>query len=341
MLLNVFLVASPFQLLNSLEAMYKFCKNEHNILVLFENNNDKQNLLLKNVLAEFECDYELIVIKKENPIKMFFNKVILLNKLQKININRLFVGHLEEFFNKLYICNLNYKILFSIDDGAATINLFDKYNGSSVLTVINSMKDRVKCIVGNLIGNLKTMKNVDIHWFSIFDLVGSNVTKNELAYVKGNFSKLNRTSILVDNKSRNVIFIGSNVVNAQVIVDSTSYLMLLENYFIKLRASEPELNIYYVPHRFEDLNILDPLAQKLNIVTINHDTIVELFLLKNTIKPYKIASFYSTALYSLKAIFNNIEIEFIRIPDNLINESFKDRVKKVQDDYENQFKTFK
>ncbi|GAQ14819.1 hypothetical protein MODO_2511 [Myroides odoratimimus] len=339
MIHNLFLVASPFQLVCAVEAMQKLCTKENNILVLFESLNNKQNLLLRNVLEEFDSEYELIVIKQDKSYKMFFNKIRLLKSLSTKMIDKLFIGHLDEFFNKLFICNIRYNYLVNLDDGAATLYLFEKYNNLDRICAVSTFKDSIKCLVSDFIYRLRKEKELTIKWFTIFDLKGDNVISNNLDYVRNHINK--KSTYLSNNDDFSLYFIGSNIVKANVILNGKCYVELLDKYFTHLSSREQKLKIYYLPHRFENVDQLEEIINKFNITIIEHETIIEIYMLKNGITPSKIASFYSTALYSLKAIFTSADVEFLRIPKEKLNDSFKEKVSLVQDLYEKVFSTFK
>ena len=78
----------------------------------------------------------------------------------------------------------------------------------------------------------------------------------------------------------------------------------------------------YIPHRYENRyvefsNIFDE-DFKLHKIDIP----IELYFLLNKIEPVYIISFFSTALFTLKKFFNNVNIEVVKFDlDEVLNDN--------------------
>src|SRR5690606_5589915 len=105
---------------------------------------------------------------------------------------------------------------------------------------------------------------------------------------------------------KKIYFIGTNLVGADVI-DINTYSVLLEAVF---KRNMQEGHIVYMPHRFENVDYLQDLFKCYSIEVIRPNNIIEIFFISNKIVPKKIISFYSTAIFSLKKIFPQTEVNF-------------------------------
>lgn len=331
---NLFLIASPFQLLCAYEAMETQSKEDTNQLIIFESNNVFQNKMLKDMLTTLEMKCKCDILLYKNKASMFIEKLFLLRSIKEIHYNNVFVGHLEEFFNQVYICNLNYKSLFNLDDGAATINMIKKYSLENL--ELNVFRDNysadtiIKKLILKLFGLNFYRKGFNIKWFTIFDLSSESpniIIKNKFENLIKKFSKSSYESN--QEEKDKTFFLGSNVINAGVINNVKEYKTLLRKYFIKCGNKD----IVYLAHRFEDIEVLKDLFLEYDVTVLKNDKIVELYFLENSIYPISITSFYSTALFSLKLLFPESNVNFIKIPYHIVNDQFKSNVDNVQEYY--------
>lgn len=331
---NLHIVSSPFQLISALEAINTFSKAE-NVIVIFYTYSHSNNKLLDKIINQNNIEVFFHYIHFKNSTQYLLAKIELLQKLKKNFYNNLFIGHVEEFSNKLFICNIKYRTLFALDDGAATINhnllYVDRITHFKLFNA-NKVKDLFKLLIIKIF-LLKTDINVTLNWFSVFDFEPTNkalLINHNFEYIKNKYS-------LVTKKDTNTYFIGSNLLNANIIKNENTYVTYLETLFKSFNYEK----IYYIPHRLEDIDKIKGLLNKYSIELLSLDNTIELSFLENDIYPNNIISFYSTALFTLSKLFSETTINFIALPSEILNENFTSKVETVQKYYESKFYHYK
>ncbi|MCS3555840.1 MULTISPECIES: hypothetical protein [unclassified Sphingobacterium] len=335
---NIFIVSSPFQVLSAFEAINKMeLGNQENIFLIYKGSNTIQNDQIESVLQFFLDKFNVKVdyLKYKYNAQFFIKKFYTIKKLSRGRFEKLFIGHINEYSNQIAICNINFNKIYNLDDGAATLKQNQDFVNTNELIdphSLRSFSNSLKLII-SYIFNLADKKTIKLHWFTMFNFKPKN--RNE--YIGHSFDALKlflNSNNIVEDQSK-IYFIGTNLVNAMVVKDLSTYLFLLEEIF-EQKCKEGQ--IVYIPHRFENLFDLKILFDKYSIEILRIDSIVELFFVKNKIVPKEILSFYSTALFSLNKIFPETNITFQWIDSQFLNASFKDTVNTVQQYYSNIFK---
>lgn len=126
---NLFVVASPLQIINANEAINYFSLI-NNVFVVIYNSNDIHNIQIDNILKNIKTD-EVIKIKPSRNGK-FFEYVKIIRYLKKYIYNYLFIGDIGSI-NRVIIPNLKKDKVFLIDDGIGTMDYYDKFLKSSNL----------------------------------------------------------------------------------------------------------------------------------------------------------------------------------------------------------------
>ncbi|WP_305838823.1 polysialyltransferase family glycosyltransferase [Photobacterium leiognathi] len=158
--------------------------------------------------------------------------------------------------------------------------------------------------------------------FTFYDLTplnGQVVYKNEYSRV---FDLLSDEFFINDKK---VLFLGSKLSEVGIINESY-YLSLIKQISEYYSGNK----ILYVPHRGERKEKVNKISRMLNIKVLNVDYPIELFGLYNNELPFKVSSFYSTALLTMKEIYK-IEADAFVFDYN--NSEHKDAIKETYDYY--------
>lgn len=283
---QLFVVESPFQLLNAYEALKSFYARKQVLFVRFSGEyvNDEQikDTLIKlgfYKIARIRCI--LINVKRRGVldiVKLLFLKVLYF--LISSSYKRIFIGNYESNFMR-FIIPFNRKIIL-LDDGFKTITIQKKFT---------------------------SQKYFD--WFSVFDL---DLIENQVLY-KNNYNHLNLDyRIILKQDSNTILFIGSKL--SEVGVINEKYYLLLIN---KISKRYFDSDIVYVAHRGESNEKLKQIDEIQNIKVIRLDCPIELISLDGRINPKIIASFYSTALITLNKIFRVETVAFKFNYSNYIN----------------------
>lgn len=298
---NLFIIRSPLQLINSIEAIDYF-NLQNNILVVIYNNTTNTNTQMDK-LIKFHKWKEIIIVNQNIKKSKYFEYIAFINQLKQKEYNYLIFSNLGSI-HKLILANIKRQITYFVDDGVETIN---RYKDVFLPNKLNKFSLRQ---IRFLFAGLKIYIQDNINFFTYFDLKefrNSKVIKNDLK----NFQKSYLNISEVDN---NIYFLGQPLVSTNLLSkkDYFIYMDLIINKFNK--------NIIYIPHRAEIIS--DKLkaytSDKFEIRDINMP--VELYFLENKIYPKHIVSFMTTAFFTLEKLYNKTILSYIYIPTDKILE---------------------
>lgn len=307
---NLFLVQTPFQLFNAVEAKNRFHLNQKNILIIIHKGNQKNLDQIKKILDYDNEWMDVIQIDFFTKIQKLFYPIIvksLLNRLNTLNINMIYVA--------LYR-NLAAHIVNSVKHHQ--IVLFD--DGNSILKTIyflNQKKEKQYSLLRKIFSILFFRKiNIDFIYssriFTLFDLsffknITNEIIKNDFSYFK--------TQIKTLTKEENVFFVGSRMIGNGISKETfESSLMHVVDFY---RAINKQ--IYYIPHRYEDTEYLKILSKKYGFILSIFSSIIEFEFISKGINPVEVATFRSTAVDTLKLIYDTDIRVFKIISDKIEN----------------------
>lgn len=291
---NLFIVGTPLQLLNAIEAVKHF-KLENNILVIVHRSLKANKAQIDSIRNLYKWT-EVINIEysKNSSILKYIN---LVKDLKKDVYKYIFIPKLE-VVPKLVIANVEKEKVFLLDDGVMTMSIYENNIKKDKINKYNFKELRF------LFFGLKIKIKDKINLFTYFDLepiLGIDVVKNRLTFLKDKYLK----GAIAD--SSNIYFLGHP---SSQFLDDTTYLKSLSSLIDK-----SDKKIIYIPHRGESSEMKDKLHSINNphfsIIDINMP--VELYFLENNIYPLEVIAYYSTALITLNIIYKDCKISFIPI----------------------------
>lgn len=302
---NLYIVRSPLQIINCLEAIEYF-NLENNILVLIYNNTDNTNSQMEKIASMYSWK-EVIRVNQEKKKSKMLDYVKLIKQLKKKAYNYVFFSNYGSV-QRIILSNLNMQNLYFVDDGVETLN---RYQEIFVKDGIN--KFRLK-LARFWLFRLKTSIKNKINFFTYFDLEpfdGSEVIKNDL----DNFQNKYLKDMEHDN---NIYILGQPLVK--------SGLLKTEHYFeyIDLLVNKYNQKIVYIPHRTEVISDRLKSYENENFEIRDINMPVELYFLENGIYPNHIISFLTTAFFTLKKLYHDTKLSYIYIPRNRILERHED-----------------
>lgn len=229
---------------------------------------------LLRCLDILDLEYDLFTLRpKFLYLDIFFNIFLFLN-LFFTSYNTIYLGSFySQFLRKIKIF-LRSKDFIYLDDGAATLRAQSE--------ILNSKSEKV-------------------NWFTFFDLKkisGQIVTKHSFNNIRRKVSKKNMYG---------KFFIGQPI-DAMVGVSKEQYRNAVSE--IANKCSEKNM-LTYIPHRVEDVENLRNIK---NIKIVHLDMPIELFfLLESENIPEEVFAFYSSALITIKCLFEGVGCYSIKI----------------------------
>ncbi|SMM99269.1 hypothetical protein SPONN_391 [uncultured Candidatus Thioglobus sp.] len=287
---NLFIVFSPLQIINAIEAIHHFkCKN--NILLInYKPRQDKNNAQMDDLVGYHKWD-EIIKVGSGGRRSKFLIYVKLIKRLKKVQYDHVFVAG---FTSAIYtiVANLKKNKLFFMDDGVGTITAYHDIFAPNV-----KIKLRLKHMRFWLFG-IRTKFTDKINIFTYFDLQPLPhvaVIPNKLRW----FSK-NYTANLTRDKR--VYFLGHPHDDKPEI-----YLKTVEC-FLKKQNFE----VVYIPHRFEKINkSLRAMFEKNSVKVEIINMPVEMYFLINKIMPNVVVGFYTSAFFVMLLLYPTVSYQSV------------------------------
>ena len=332
----LFVVESPFQLLSALEARNYF-KKAYSVLILkYSGSSDQKNdFQLRKIIDEFNNFDEIIEIQPFSGIREANYRLLFILKMlqiKKIVFSKIFIGAYRSWYHRIFWDILAPKEKYVLDDGNITIELQKRYLPTGkYYDLSKGFKKGLKQVSFKLISLFfYTGKNdfhKNFHLFTCFDLAPYNkiqkVIKNKFSFIKNNSKKK-----YVDESK--ICFFGGNLSDLNLLSRDLelSLLEIVINYY---KSKNKEL--VYIPHRREMVEKLELIRNKFNIdfITFSYPAEIE-FLLMET-HPYGIASFVSTALFTVSKMFDFGSVEAFYLPMDAIAEAYRQDIISVYDEY--------
>lgn len=298
---NLILAESPLQLLNAYEAIYFFELKKYRIILRFSGvtKNDAQLSRLLETLDLNPENVERISINNSGKTLFDIAKLALISVkflFRKKKIERLFVGNYNSGFFSLIYKGFKKSQIVLMDDGSLTLEIQKAFSDKLSLDL-----------------------------FTIYDIKPhkhQNIYQNSFAQIKIRLMQ----DLFIDNKS--ILFLGGGLSEIHII-SSTEYMHLIAQ--ISTYYGAKGKNVLYIPHRNESVDKVSMIGQLANVEVFDVNYPVELYGIFEKRIPATVASFYSTALISMRNIYN-LEVECFRF--NYKKSKYKEEIDSVYDYYE-------
>lgn len=271
---DLILVESPLQLLNAYEAIHFFNLDDYRILLRFSNvkKNDCQiSKLLKTLDFNVDC-LETVVINESSKTSSDFLKLILYRYkfiFSSERINRLFIGNFKSRFFSVIRSQFKEKQVILLDDGSITLEIQKSFSNDSS--------------------------------FDLFTMYSMEPYRNQNIYLNTFTEIKKRSEQSLQFSKSNVLFLGSGLSEIDILSE-LEYIRLITK--ILLYYKEQGRSVLYVPHRCETGEKVNSISRLSNVEILHIDYPIELYGIFEKKIPATVASFYSTALITMKNIYN-------------------------------------
>ena len=302
---NIFIIGTPLQLLNAIEAAEHF-KLENNILIIVHRSLEANRVQIDQIRSLYKWKEIIDIEYSKNSSLLKY--VSLVKYLKKSVYKYIFISKLE-VVPKIILANVQKEKVFLLDDGIMTISLYENNIKKGKINKYNFKELRF------LFFGLKIKIKDKINLFTYFDLEPTNgiqIVKNELNFLKDKYLKG------ASFDSSNIYFLGHP--STRYITDD-KYVESIHN-LVKNSTKK----VIYIPHRGESQKLKSLICSmdSPNFSVIDINMPVELYFLENKIYPTNVVAYFSTALITLKRIYSDCEISFIPISlDNDFNNILK------------------
>lgn len=286
---TLFIVGSPFQCLCMLEAIDRFELTDYDILVAYCDrlSLDKITRLLDSIGLDYSIRFYGHIIKTVLPLAFERHRYY----------KNVFLGDYYGGYEALaaFFAGINCRIHY-IDDGIQALEIFTdcakpRYKSS-----------RIAFVFGMYHALFKLKGGKEQVFYTIYP-----VSSNRFTVIHNSFKRLRSLS---HGEKAGVYIIGTN--SSVLKFKGTTYPVLLKElvrYVKTVRRDEP---IFYCPHRRDTNNVSNyELCETLGISIYNTEISVEYDFAIKGINPSFVIGFTSNALYTLKMIFPDSDIETV------------------------------
>jgi len=292
---SLFIVRTPFQLFNCMEA--KSVYQDHGdayLLCIYKKEIDR--VLMENMIGKEA--WKSVRFFRLNAWNRFFYPLIL-------------SGYLRQLKGAAYVFSglVTPMISHCVNTVKAAKNvLLD--DGNEILLIAGNIAARryvrtpLQKIYNALLGRrVDYAYTDDLEIFTFFDLekyrLRNRVIKNDYRAFKARIAAMPREAAL--------FFIGSNLIGTYM--DRSGF----EAGIARVVAHSAPMKVVYVAHRYEDTQYLESLGARLGFEVVRFPVILEMALLAYGKIPERIATFRSTALETLGYLYEPIGMEVFEV----------------------------
>lgn len=336
---NVYLIETPLQLLNAIEAKNYFeLKNNHLIIhygiaprgnveqlivdsdwdkvhdftFVYYNVDFKSRILgnaISNRIVGYHYDYQLYLSRKK-----FDDFALSIGK-----VDNLFLGN---YMKSLYECKhmyhlaniLNFDYLYILDDGTDVLQINDDRKNACLDDAYpkkpDSFLSRLKAAFRETFIEWNVKDADKVTFFSAYDMD----VKNGDRLVKNTYKHLRELSINAA-PSNDVFFLGQWLVESDYMEEGfyLEYLRKVRNYFI-------DDKVVYIPHPRESIKMVTKISDTLGFKIRKFEFPIEYEISVRGNRPKVIASFFCSALHNCRLILGqDVKIKVFYIePEHLI-----------------------
>jgi hypothetical protein len=289
---NLFIVYSPLQIINAIEAVHHFNLKNNILLINYKPRQDKNNTQMNDLVKYHDWD-AVIKVGTGGRRSKFLTYVKLIKKLKKVQYDYVFVAG---FTSAIYtiLANLKKNKLFIIDDGVGTIAAYN-----DTFAPNKPMKLRLKHMRFWLFGiRTKFKDRVDLFtYFNLKPLPHVSVERNSLSW----FRKEYTSGATTDDA---IYFLGLPHEDGE---NHEAYAKILDK-FIQSQS----LKVVYVPHRYEKIReSLKSVFDRFDVEVRQLGMPVEMYFLTNKIIPHTVAGVASSAFFTLAFLYPDAKYQSI------------------------------
>jgi hypothetical protein len=307
----IFVISSPLQLLNAIEARDRFHENMETYLFILW----KKEIEYKQIDNMLDNKWDKVYFYQLTKVFKLFYYWILKNILKSIfNSDFLYLGY--PFNIRAHIANtIKAKKVFFLDDGSVSLIFAKNFKE------IKFLKMRRESWYDFLLFRKVSLRYIkEAYFFTAYPEI--NWFDNKV--ILNDYRKY-KEKIINKESNLDVLFIGSPIGKELVSkLKEKELIRAMLSYF-------SDKKILYAVHRFENIEYLK--KEFSNLEFIQFDSAIELALFQSGIYPQRIASFCSSALITLSHL-SNFPPEALTIPLDFLSSENAEKMKVVYESYQ-------
>ncbi len=312
---NIFLVKSPLQLLNAIEAKHFFAladddcalvvmgdrKSYTQLMRLVWASDQWKQVVLINRVGLFsgdpwsqEIDFDKLEQHRRSLLRGSFFSIRRLNRLAATaaEVNRIFIGDNNNVLMRHFVNMARHRDTVLLDDGTATLDIARQRCEGATFSGSQKTSKKIKLAAKRLLQGLRDRQPKEVVFFSTYAIEVKSpdqLVPNRFGYLRGRIEHL--------DESGEIYFLGSPLSEVGL-MEETDYIDQLA----MAKSQFPEKLFVYIAHRRERPEKLQAIRQRLNIETRLFDFPIEYQLAMIGPRPEAVVSFITSALDNLNHI---------------------------------------
>lgn len=291
---DVFILASPLQALNALEACAAFAI-ERPIAILVESVSELSNSQVRSILRDGGwTDLRPIHIRQGRLRKKYTNVLEVLRALRTESIGNVFLGFYGDLHLHLAQTIARNGEIYLLDDGVATLSLNQaRANGGFDGRPLSGVQRFArKCVLGAVDG-FRMPPIETLRYFTIYR--GLHEDARNIIRLHGMDRLRSICAGAMPNGEAWFLGLGSE----HIFKTPDLYLRELRRAVSQLAPAR----VRYIPHRYELDGQVSRISAECGVEILRTDAPIELYLSRLTSVPSSISSFVSSALYTVGTLF--------------------------------------
>lgn len=341
---SVFLVKTPLQLLNALEAKQHFnLTDEETVLIVFAdrvNRTQMESLIdiykvwgraiyLDDVNLFFGdplADEKLSAFQRFWSGDRFSRSLFYLRKLNRLSravgkTKYIFLGYGQFAYMKHFMNVTPHQKAIQLDDGNVTLKLAREVGAGRSSVPGNSLRKRVKTVLKRTFQGMKDGDAAYNCFFTVYDIppgLIDEVISNRYSFVSEKISD--------QRVGEKIYFLGSPL--GKGIIDQDLYIKALNT----VKAYFRDEMITYIAHRREKPGMLERIRNDVGFEVERFPYPIEFQLISDNERPKILASFFSSALDTCQLIFGD-KLDIYAFKLNLEGSPRRDDIYAIYDNY--------
>lgn len=343
---NIFLVKSPLQLLNAIEAKHHFGLDDKDCYLLIMGDRKSYSQLMRLVIASRQWSNVVLLNRvglvavdpwsvcddlgdinrlRKTLLRSSLFSIRRLNRLARSikDVKYIFIGNNNSPLMRHFVNSLKHQQTVLLDDGTATLDIARQRMQGQVARKTNKLSKKIRLAAKRIFQKLNARQPESVVFFTAYNIAvtGSDrVISNDFAYLRNRAIGLKATET--------VYFLGSPLSEAGI-MSEPQYLECMS----RVRKYYAGRSVLYVSHRRESQHKLGKIRDEHGFELACFDFPVEYQLAFVGPRPHELASFISSALDTCRLIFED-KMKIVAFKINEINADRRDIVNEIYDNYE-------
>lgn len=330
---NLYIVESPFQLLGALEAQGYY--GGYSVLIVKYGIESGTNSQIRSMLEYGRWGKVLEIGQNQSGLmaRLQLYRLLIEMRWRKIIWQRVFLGEVRVWALMRIVDVLGPNEVYILDDGNVTLALHAEMapvkgaREGAIRRLMSTRAALLDLLIGALLRPFATGVTNNYGFFTCYDL--DSIYPKQII-IRHQFQRLKTLKTFCDINDAEVMFFGAPLSELGVIERTVELacLALIGKYYCARG-----LRVTYVSHRRESDEKLKQIADVLKLDVVRFNVPVEVVILTRQYIPSRVASFYSTALYTVSQLVRLEGADAFELEAATIEGRYREEVREAYDAY--------